>query len=324
MHVCGTAVLGVAERFADDAATAQRRTEAMGYGRRERGEEARRAGVRSEESGGGGGRQRVPAPPRKYLTEYPTEYPSRQRGSGGGRQRALPDCLRSTHKEYSRSTPQGTQVGKGGADGQRVSADSSAHCGGSATPARPIAAAHIQPTHKDTRTRNLLRGGSAFHHVVALVCVGSTGAGSHGSAHAARPAPKCSRSKGLNGHSGRVRHCPVFSTNGSFLIRKAPLTSAGHSTLTPGACACMRMCVCVKGCACTRARACVCVRMRVRVCVRVCLPVGAGGMCVRVLRERECVCVLTSMPGWVRVVCMGTRGCARVYCACRLCVRVRP
>jgi hypothetical protein len=68
MHV-RVAVLGVAERFADDAATAQRRAEAMGYGRSVRGQV-------SNESGAGG-------------------------------------RTAATGTEYSRSTPQGTRVGKG-------------------------------------------------------------------------------------------------------------------------------------------------------------------------------------------------------------------
>jgi hypothetical protein len=110
------AALGVAERFADDAATAQRRTEAMSYGRSVRGEVAPRAE-------GAGGRQRVPAPPGKYLTECLTEYPSRQRGRGSAclRQTLKPNeqtnkqtikqTNKRTNKQTSKQTPAGARRG---------------------------------------------------------------------------------------------------------------------------------------------------------------------------------------------------------------------
>jgi hypothetical protein len=155
------AVLGVDECVADDAATAQRRTEAMGCRRSVRGQVATRA------EGEGDGSER-----------FPTASEARTK--------------------YSPSTPQGTRVGKGERTGSTCLRLPRPTAAAAPTPARPIAAAHIQPTHKHTHTRSLLRGGSAFHRVVALVCVRSTGAGSHGSAHAARPAPNRARSKGLN------------------------------------------------------------------------------------------------------------------------------
>ncbi len=143
MHV-RAAVLCVAERFADDAANAQRRAEAMGYGRSLRGQVATRAeGAGDEGSTSSRSVYGVVASRHQWARARAIAKP------GGGSER-VPTASEALTK-YSQSTQQGTRVGKGGGR-QRVPADSSDHCGGGATTARPIAAAHIQPTHKRTHT----------------------------------------------------------------------------------------------------------------------------------------------------------------------------
>jgi hypothetical protein len=124
---------------------------------------------------GGGGRQRVRALPRKYSQSTPRSTRVGEGGEQTAAQRALPDCIRSTRKvltDYPTRYPSTLR----GADGQRGPADSSAH---GTIPARPIAAAHI---HAQLAVSKEAPPSTTS---VALVCVRSTGAGSHGSARTA-------------------------------------------------------------------------------------------------------------------------------------------